>query len=118
MRILATIIAAAVMFAPVANADPADGRGNTGTETRTTGAPGNPYGFGSVTSQRAIDDRDIGQHVREQSTPHLGVGNVAANDGNLAVIAGTTDTGTRPSDHGAIIGALTEYDPTARPGTR
>lgn len=114
--IAAALLLVALCGATPANAEP-DGRGNNTIEDRSTSAPDNPRGFGSVTSQRAIDDHDIGEHVRDQSTPHLGVGNVSSNDGDLAALAGVVDTGTRPSDHGAIIGALTGYDATARPGT-
>lgn len=115
--IFGLLVTAAGIFSACANAEPTDGRGNTGIETRDTGAPDNPRGFGSVTSQRALDDHDIGEHVRDQATPHVGLGNGSANDGALAAIAGVTDTGTRPSDHGLIIGALSDYDATARPGT-
>lgn len=108
---------AALLCPPAAAADAPDGLGNNTTETRSTSAPDNPRGFGSVTSQRAIEDRDIGTHVREQSTPHIGLGNNAADDGSLAAIAGVTDTGTRPGDHALIIGTLSGYDPFNRPGT-
>lgn len=112
-----TVAVAVLAFSAPAFATPTDGRGNTGIETRDTGAPDNPRGFGSVTSQRALNDHDIGTHVSTQDTPHLGVGNIAANDGALADLAGVPDTGTRPSDHANPIGALTEYNPTTRPGT-
>lgn len=111
------LMALALAYPGPACAAPPDGRGNTGAETRSTEKPDNPRGFGSVTSQRAVEDHDIGTHVSGQSTPHLGVGNVAANDGALFTLSGTTDTGTRPGDHAVAIGALSGYDPTVRPGT-
>lgn len=113
----AVALAGLVVTAAPAHADTSDVRGNRGAETRSTGSPVNPNGFGSVVSQRAIDDHDIGTHASSQSTPHLGVGNVAANDGMLFDLSGTTDTGTRPGDHATSIGALTGYDPANRPGT-
>lgn len=106
-----------VLGAPAAAADPPDGKGTNTTETRSTGAPTNPRGFGSVTSQRALDDHDIGEHASSQTEPRLGVGNVAANDGQLFTITGLTDTGTRPGDHAAAIGELSGYPATNRPGT-
>jgi hypothetical protein len=119
--VTALLLAAMTVVAVLAFSAPAfaapDGRGNNTTETRSTGSPDNPQGFGSVTSQRAIDDHDIGAHVSTQNKPHLGLGNNAADDGSLAIIAGVTDTGTRPGDHALIIGTLSGYDPTARPGT-
>lgn len=115
--VIAGLAALSVSVAVPANADAPDGRGNNTTETRSTGSPDNPRGFGSVTSQRAVDDHDIGTHVSTQDTPHLGLGNNAADDGNLATIAGVTDTGTRPGDHALIIGTLSGYDPAVRPGT-
>lgn len=114
--------AAASVFFPLALATPAaaeppDGKGNNTVETRSTGAPDNPNGFGSVASQRALDEHGLGPHVREQDKPHIGLGNNAADDGSLATIAGVTDTGTRPGDHALIIGTLSGYDPFNRPGT-
>lgn len=74
--------------------------------TNDTGAPDVPEGFGAVTSQRASTDQDIGDHASSQDTPHLGVGNVARNDGGLADPAGIDDPGTRPGDHAYLIGAI------------
>jgi hypothetical protein len=105
------------LIAAPAYAEPPDGKGTNTTETRSTGSPSNPNGFGSVTSQRAVDDHDIGEHASSQTNPRLGVGNVAAGDQAMFDAAGIPDTGTRPGDHAAAIGALTGYPATNRPGT-
>ena len=41
------------------------------------GGPTNPNCWGTVTSQRASTYHDVGQHASSQSTPRLGLGNVA-----------------------------------------
>lgn len=102
----------------VAAAQPAERGANGGAETQSTGAPTNPNGFGSITSQRAVNDHDIGTHVSSQDTPHLGVGNVARNDQAEADASGADNTGTRPGDHALTVGPLVGYSPYTRPGTR
>jgi hypothetical protein len=107
-------------LAPAAAADAPDGKGVPHTtETKSTGKPTNPRGFGSITSQRALDDHDIGSHASSQSRPHLGVGNVSRNDQAVFDAAGKQDgnTGTRPGDHAGAVGPLVGYDPNSRPGT-
>ena len=107
-------------LAPAAAADAPDGKGVPhSTETKSTGKPINPRGFGSITSQRARDDHDIGSHASSQSRPHLGVGNVSRNDQAVFDAAGKQDgnTGTRPGDHAGAVGPLVGYDPNNRPGT-
>lgn len=107
-------------LAPAAAADAPDGKGGPhSTETKSTGKPINPRGFGSITSQRARDDHDIGSHASSQSRPHLGVGNVSRNDQAVFDAAGKQDgnTGTRPGDHAGAVGPLVGYDPNNRPGT-
>jgi hypothetical protein len=107
-------------LAPAAAADAPDGKGVPhSTETKSTGKPINPRGFGSITSQRARDDHDIGSHASSQSRPHLGVGNVSRNDQAVFDAAGKQDgnTGTRPGDHAGAVGPLAGYDPNNRPGT-
>lgn len=111
------LAAAPIASAPVIHADAPDGKGANTVETRSTGAPDNPRGFGAVTSQRALDDHDIGEHASGQTEPRLGVGNVAANDGALFTLTNLPDTGTRPGDHAAAIGELSGYPATNRPGT-
>ena len=108
----------------VAAAQPAERGANGGAETKSTGTPVDAdgtniaNGFGSITSQRAVNDRDIGTHVSSQDTPHLGVGNVARNDAAEATASGTDATGTRPGNHAVTVGPLVGYDPHTRPGTR
>jgi hypothetical protein len=115
------VLASASAYATV------DERGaNAGAEKKSTGPPINPDGFGSVTSQVAVDDDEatIGSHVSSQDTPHLGVGNVSRNDkaefdaARKVIDPAITDTGTRPGDHAFAIGPLFGYDPLARPGTK
>jgi len=111
-------------LAPIATADNTLRGANGGAETKSTGTPldsdGNNIanGFGSITSQRAVNDGDIGEHVSTQDSPHLGVGNVARNDAAEAVASGTDATGTRPGNHAVTVGPLVGYDPHTRPGTR
>jgi len=66
-----------IALAPLAAADAPDGKGVPhSTETHSTSKPTNPRGFGSITSQRALDPlHDIGSHASKQNRPHLGVGN-------------------------------------------
>jgi hypothetical protein len=114
-------------LAPAAAADAPDGKGVPhSTETQSTGKPINPAnGFGSVTSQLALNEHNIGSHVSSQSRPHQGVGNVSRND-QAEFDAANTDNdgtpienkGTRPGDHAMAIGPLLGYDPNDRPGTR
>ena len=112
-----------LLLAAPALADKTHRGANNGAETQSTGTPTNPNGFGSVTSQRALNDHDIGTHVSAQDTPHLGVGNVSRNDqaefDAASAFTGTTipNTGTRPGDHSFAIGPLVGYDPLNRPGT-
>ena len=83
----------------------------------------NPNGFGSVTSQRALNDHDIGTHVSGPGHPASRRGQCGANDaaefGAASDFTRTTivDTGTRPGDHAFAIGPLVGYDPLTRPGT-
>ena len=123
----AVALATALSFAlaPAAAADAPDGKGvphSTETQStgQSTGKPTNPRGFGSVTSQRARNEHDIGTHVSEQSRPHLGVGNVARNDQAEFDAAGIPQpkSATRPGDHAGAIGPLVGYDPLTRPGIR
>ena len=107
---VALAAALTIALAPLAAADAPDGKGVPhSTETHSTSKPTNPRGFGSITSQRALDPlHDIGSHASKQNRPHLGVGNVSRND---------QADGTRPGDHAALVGPLAHYDPNNRPGT-
>jgi hypothetical protein len=122
---LATLVAApAFAVAP-------DGKGvPNAAEVKHTGTPDNPNGFGSVVSQRALNDHDIGTHssafapgqqstrpIHGGATGRLGVGNVARNDADMADALGMPNTGAHPSNHADIIGPVTGYDPNNRPGT-
>jgi hypothetical protein len=103
LALLVVSVAASVALAE----EPPAGRGIAGAETPDTGAPATPDGFGAVTSERASTLHDIGEHASSQDTPHLGVGNVARNDGALSTLrGGVADPGTRPGDHACLIGAI------------
>jgi hypothetical protein len=128
--VVALACSAPLVMPALAHADATERGANGGAETQSTGTPtdadGNNIanGFGSITSQRALNDHDIGTHVSAQDTPHLGVGNVSRNDAaefdaasqlcNCEVV----DNGTRPGNHAVAVGPLVEYDPHTRPGTK
>ena len=119
----AVALTAALTFAlaPAAVADAPDGKGVPhSAETKDTGKPTNPRGFGSITSQLAANDHRVGSHVSDASRPHLGVGNVARNDADMATELGTENTGSRVFDHADTVGPAEffDYDPTVRPGTK
>ena len=79
-------------LAPIATADNTLRGANGGAETKSTGTPldsdGNNIanGFGSITSQRAVNDGDIGEHVSTQDSPHLGVGACGKSPRSLEVL--------------------------------
>jgi hypothetical protein len=115
-------LAVALGTAVPAWADAPGGKGNTSVEDangdKSTGAPTNANGFGTVSSQLATAVGGLGDHTSffapgqrkddgEPATGRLGVGNVASNDGNL--ISDTNpgpDTGTRPGDHASLIDGI------------
>jgi hypothetical protein len=116
-RIATVLVSAPLMLGfgtAVTNADAPDGKGaNGGAEENSTGAPTNPNGFGTVTSQLATGLGGIGEHTSgfapgqrkddgEAATGRLGVGNVSRNDGGL-VTPTDPNTGTRPGDHASLI---------------
>ena len=118
--VTAGLAAAAILSTPIAAAAPNDNRGVPNTaEPKSTGKPVDPNGFGAITSQRASSVHDIGTHVSQQPTPHLGVGNVARHDQDMADASGTPNTGTRPGDHAEAIYRLfgdPNVDPDLPPG--
>ena len=114
-RIAAVLLSAPLMLGfstAVAYADQPPNKGQGGaTEDKSTGAPTNPNGFGTVSSQLATTDTGIGDHTSRfapgqdddaEPAQRLGVGNVSRTDGGL-----TTDpednTGGRPGDHAGLI---------------
>ena len=88
-----SLLGFALITAPAAQADPPDGKGNNTTETRSTGAPTDPNGWGTVSSQFAITGGGLGGHASAFPTPRDGFGNVSADDGG---------PGTRPGDHADV----------------
>ena len=119
VALLAMASLATAALAPAAAADVPDGkRVPHTTETQSTGKPTNPRGWGSITSQRARNEGDIGTHVSAQEKPHQGVGNVARNDQDVADALGTPNTGSHVSDHADTVGPVVGYDPNVRPGTK
>ena len=119
VALLAMASLATAALAPAAAADVPDGkRVPHTTETQSTGKPTNPRGWGSITSQRARNEGDIGTHVSAQEKPHQGVGNVARNDQDVADALGTPNTGSHVSNHADTVGPVVGYDPNVRPGTK
>ena len=105
VALLAMASLATAALAPAAAADVPDGkRVPHTTETQSTGKPTNPRGWGSITSQRARNEGDIGTHVSAQEKPHQGVGNVARNDQDVADALGTPNTGSHVSNHADTVG--------------
>jgi hypothetical protein len=66
--------------------------------------------WGVVSSQRARIEGGLGQHSSSQSTPRLGLGNVARLFYNLGLIANP-----HVSDLGALLAQLDEFDETVCP---
>jgi hypothetical protein len=71
-------------------------------------APKNCWGV--VTSQRARIEQGIGEHTSSQSSPRLGLGNVAKLFYDLGLISNP-----HVSDLGALLAQLDEFDETACP---
>jgi hypothetical protein len=97
-RVLVLLVSGLLMLsfaASVALAAPPEGKGSAGAEfdERDKDAPADPSCWGDATSQ--VAGPAFGQHASSQEEPRLGVGNVARND---------EGEGTRPSDHGAVVG--------------
>ena len=96
--VVVSIVLMSVLAGSVALAAPPDGKGQPGAaETKETGQPDNPNGFGTVVSQKASHYHDVGKHSSSQDEPRQGVGNVARNDGA---------EGDHPGDHGGFVGDL------------
>ena len=126
-RISVLLLAALVMVALIGNvalaAPDIKGCSETGTaqEPCDTGSPTDPSCWGEATSQftSQVQGPEFGQHAAnppgEPDQPRKGVGNVARNDGGTA----TDPNGTRPSDHGAVVGPAFGSDcsePAGNPG--
>ena len=124
LAVTAGLAAAALLSTPIAAAAPATDRGVPNIDPnepngKSTGKPTDPNGFGAITSQRATLVGDIGAHVSTQPRPHLGVGNVARHDNEMAVASGSVNTGTRPGDHAEAIYKFLKdprIDPELPPG--
>ncbi len=108
MRRIIVLLVSVVLLALAANvpalAAPGEHEGRS-----PTGKPTDPNCWGEVTSQRASDEHDIGEHASDplptldfgvsgRETPRQGVGNVSRTDANPA--------GDHPSDHGALVGPV------------
>ena len=74
------------------------------------GAPASPSCWGVVTSQRAVNEGDVGQHASSQGTPRLGLGNVARLFFELDL-----SSGPHVSDLGTTLASLDDLDSTACP---
>ncbi|HBY93308.1 MAG: hypothetical protein M5U01_06730 [Ardenticatenaceae bacterium] len=72
--------------------------------------PANPNCWGVVTAQRALAEQGIGRHASSQSTPRLGLGNVARLFYELGIISSP-----HVSDLGTLLAALDEFEATHCP---
>jgi hypothetical protein len=72
--------------------------------------PTHPNCWGTVTSQRASTFHDVGQHSSSQSSPRLGLGNVA----RALYDAGLT-SGPHVSDLGSFLASVDGLDETSCP---
>ncbi len=102
MRRISVVVLSGLLMLALAGgaalAAPPDGKGQPGAaETKETGRPDNPNGFGTVVSQKGCNYHDVGEHSSSQEEPRQGVGNVARNDGS---------PGDHPGDHGGFVGDL------------
>jgi hypothetical protein len=96
--VVVSIVLISALACSVAVAAPPDGKGQpSADETKETGQPDNPNGFGTVVSQKGSHYHDVGQHSSSQDEPRQGVGNVSRNDGAQ---------GDHPGDHGGFVGEL------------
>ena len=123
-RISVVLISALLMMGfttSVAWADQPPNKGQSGaTEDKRTGAPINPNGFGTVTSQLGTALGGVGSHTSRfapgqdpDAVPaqRLGVGNVSRTDGGLAADP-EDNTGGRPGDHAGLIDGGADGLPT------
>ena len=82
-------------------AAPPDGKGHRASESKDTGSPKDPNCWGTTTSHMATTHGGMGGHASDpdmdgvKGEQRQGVGNVARND---------RASGTRPSDHAALVG--------------
>ena len=53
--------------------------------------PANPECWGTVTSQRATTENDIGEHSSDQEEPRQGLGNLAGHPSDLGTILASVD---------------------------
>ena len=105
-RISAVVLSVLLMLtlacSSVALAAPPDGKGQPrAEEPKDTGSPKDPNCWGTTTSHMATTNNGMGSHASDpdmdgvKGEQRQGVGNVARND---------RASGTRPSDHAALVG--------------